>query len=200
MTASGRSELSLTVDSIAHSTEVAAGARLVDVLRDEWGALAPKIGCGTGDCGSCTVLRNGEPIKSCLEIALNNYGAHITTLEGLAPEEGVLHPIQQAFWDAFGFQCGFCVSGMVLIAHDLLERNPTPADHDIRDAISGNLCRCTGYESIVAAITLAAERMAANSDGTPDEAIRSTPASVHPHASTRTATSFEEEDRRAAAP
>lgn len=151
--------LSLTVDGTARTAVVGPGSRLVDVLRTELGVRAPKVGCGTGDCGACTVLRDDEPIKSCLELALNNDGSQIVTIAGLQDEEGTLHPVQRAFWDAFGFQCGFCLSGMMLVAHDLLARTTDPSDEDIREAIAGNLCRCTGYEDIVAAVRLAAARM-----------------------------------------
>ncbi|MFE2999633.1 (2Fe-2S)-binding protein [Nocardia sp. NPDC059246] len=152
-------EIGLTVDAVAQKASIDPGARLVDTLRENFGALAPKIGCGTGDCGACTVLRDGVPIKSCLELTLNNDGCNIITIEGLAGENGELHPVQQAFWDAFGFQCGFCISGMILAALDLLAHSSEPTDGQIREAISGNLCRCTGYESIVSAVKLAAERM-----------------------------------------
>lgn len=152
-------ELGMTVDGLASRAAVDPGSRLVDALRDRFGALAPKVGCGTGDCGACTVLRDDEPIKSCLELALNNEGARITTIAGLATEDGELHPVQRAFWDAFGFQCGFCLSGMVLVAHDLVTRTAEPSEEDIREAIAGNLCRCTGYDDIVAAVRLAAARM-----------------------------------------
>lgn len=162
----GGDELSLTVDGVARRAAVDPGDRLVDVLRTRFGALAPKVGCGTGDCGACTVLRDDEPVKSCLELAMNNDGAQIITIAGLEDEDGTLHPVQQAFWDAFGFQCGFCLSGMMLAALDLVVRTPEPSDDDIREAIAGNLCRCTGYDDIVAAIRLAAARMReGNRDG-----------------------------------
>lgn len=153
------SELTLTVDGQLARLDVDPGSRLVDVLRTQLGALAPKVGCGTGDCGACTVLRDDEPVKSCLELALNNAGSRITTTAGLAAADGTLHPVQRAFWDAFGFQCGFCLSGMLLVAVDLIARTPEPSDEDIREAIAGNLCRCTGYEDIVSAVRLAATRM-----------------------------------------
>lgn len=159
--------LDLTLDGETRHVHVDPAASLVDVLRNQLGALAPKVGCRTGDCGACTVLENKVPIKSCIALALDSQGADIETLTSLVSAEGELHPVQEAFWDAFGFQCGFCLSGMVMTAVDLLATNPTPTDADIRQTLSGNLCRCTGYETIVAAVSLAAARGAA-SGSSPD--------------------------------
>ncbi|MGD9734359.1 MAG: (2Fe-2S)-binding protein [Solirubrobacterales bacterium] len=149
-------QLTLVVDGERRSEPVAPGALLVEALRESFGAQAPKVGCATGDCGACTVIRDGEPVKSCLELAAACEGAQITTLEGFAEGEE-LSPVQRAFWDEGAFQCGFCLSGMVAAAEDLLRRNPDPSDEEIRWALSGNLCRCTGYEPIVAAVRAAAD-------------------------------------------
>jgi aerobic-type carbon monoxide dehydrogenase small subunit (CoxS/CutS family) len=144
-------ELTLTLDGERRSAEVDPRLILVDALRDSFGATGPKFGCGTGDCGACTVRMDGGIVKSCLKLAAAAEGAEIQTLEGLA-QNCELTPLQQAFWDEYAFQCGYCLSGMLFAAEDLLERNPSPSDAEIREAISGNLCRCTGYDTIVAAI------------------------------------------------
>lgn len=128
---------------------------LVEILREELLLTGTHVGCLTGDCGACTVERDGEVIKSCMVLAVAADGASITTIEGFSPDGG-LDPIQQAFWDGHGFQCGFCLPGMLFSARDLLERNPDPTEAEIRTAINGNLCRCTGYEPIVRSIEAAA--------------------------------------------
>jgi aerobic-type carbon monoxide dehydrogenase small subunit (CoxS/CutS family) len=129
---------------------------LVEALRDRFGVTGPKVGCGTGDCGACTVTVDGAVTKSCLELAVAAEGTSVTTLEGLATN-GELAPLQQAFWDEYAFQCGFCLSGMLFSAQDLLSHTPAPTDEEIRLALSGNLCRCTGYDTIVSAVRLAAD-------------------------------------------
>ncbi|MCW3007936.1 MAG: carbon monoxide dehydrogenase small chain [Solirubrobacterales bacterium] len=149
----------LTLDGVARTAEVPSGALLVEALREDFGTTGPKLGCATGDCGACTVRRDGEIVKSCLELAAGAQGCEIVTIEGLADGDE-LSPVQQAFWDEQAFQCGFCLSGMVFAAEDLLRSNPRPTDDEIRWAISGNLCRCTGYEAIVEAVRTAARRMA----------------------------------------
>ena len=116
-----------------------------------------KYGCGTGQCGGCTVLVNGEPILSCLTLALAVDGADILTIEGVAGPDGILDPIQEAFLDTAAIQCGYCTPGMVLMAKDLLSKNPSPSEDQIREHIKGNLCRCTGYHRIVQAIKMCAE-------------------------------------------
>jgi aerobic-type carbon monoxide dehydrogenase small subunit (CoxS/CutS family) len=153
-------QLSLTIDGVPRSANVDGRSLLVEALREDFGATGPKVGCATGDCGACTCRKDGAVIKTCLELAVAAEGSEITTLKGLA-EDGKLSPIQQAFWDEQGFQCGFCLSGMVFAAEDLLERNPEPTDEEIRWAISGNLCRCTGYEPIVGAVRAAAAHLRA---------------------------------------
>src|SRR4051794_7543756 len=144
-------DLSLTLNNEARTATVDPRMLLVDALRDAFGATGPKTGCLTGDCGACTVRLDGRIVKSCLQLAVAADGATIDTLEGMAGADGELTPLQEAFWDTNAFQCGFCLSGMLFAAEDLLERNPDPSDEEIREAISGNLCRCTGYEPIVEA-------------------------------------------------
>jgi carbon-monoxide dehydrogenase small subunit len=132
---------------------------LQTVLREQLGFTATKSGCRKGGCGSCTVLLNGEPVLSCLLPAEEVAGQEVTTLEGLTPPAG-LHPIQAAFHEDYAIQCGYCTSGMILMAKALLDRNPDPSREEIVDAMSGNYCRCTGYDPIIRAIQDAAERMA----------------------------------------
>ena len=127
-------------------------SRLLDVLRQDLHLTGTKEGCGEGECGACSVLVNGELANSCLMPVLQADGAQITTIEGLAPDEGTLHAVQQAFLEHGGAQCGICTPGMILAAVNLLERHPTPTDQDIRNGLAGNLCRCTGYEAIYRAI------------------------------------------------
>jgi aerobic-type carbon monoxide dehydrogenase small subunit (CoxS/CutS family) len=144
--------MDLTLNGEPRTAEVDPRMLLVDALRDAFGATGPKVGCETGDCGACTVRLDGAITKSCLRLAVACDGAEVTTLEGMAGADGELTELQQAFWDENAFQCGFCLSGMLFAAEDLLERIPSPTDEEIRSAISGNLCRCTGYGAIVAAI------------------------------------------------
>lgn len=133
--------------------------RLLDVLREDLGLTGTKEGCGEGECGACTVLLNGRPVNACLILAPEAAGGEITTIEGLA-REGRLHPLQEAFLEVGAVQCGYCTPGMILTAKALLDRNPSPSDQAIKTAVSGNLCRCTGYVKIIAAIRLAASRLA----------------------------------------
>jgi aerobic-type carbon monoxide dehydrogenase small subunit (CoxS/CutS family) len=144
--------MDLTLNGEPRTADVDPRMLLVDALRDAFGATGPKVGCETGDCGACTVRLDGAITKSCLRLAVACDGADVTTLEGIAGADGELTDLQQAFWDENAFQCGFCLSGMLFAAEDLLERIPSPTDEEIRSAISGNLCRCTGYGAIVAAI------------------------------------------------
>ncbi len=143
-----------------HETEAAPrGAEtLLDLLRESLGLKGTKEGCGKGECGACTVLVDGRPANACLLPAAEVEGASVTTIEGLSPGPGQLHPVQEAFVDAGGIQCGFCSPGMILSAVALLEGNPAPTDPEIRRALVGNLCRCTGYVQIVDAVRLAAQR------------------------------------------
>jgi len=128
---------------------------LLEILRDQLGLMGTKEGCGNGNCGACTVLVDDRPVNSCLVLAVEVQGAHITTVEGLA-QPGRLHPLQQAFIDEGGFQCGFCTPGFLLNARALLNENPDPTDEQIRHRLAGNLCRCTGYDKIVKAVKAAA--------------------------------------------
>jgi aerobic carbon-monoxide dehydrogenase small subunit len=147
---------------------VVPGLSLLDFLRDQQRLTGTHMGCMTGHCGACTVLIDGEVAKSCLVMAASAAGKNIQTIEGLSPSQDNLSTIQQAFRDANSFQCGYCAPGMVLTTVSLLGANPQPSDHDIREALSGNLCRCTGYRSIVAGVRLAAERLL---DGTATPAL-----------------------------
>jgi aerobic-type carbon monoxide dehydrogenase small subunit (CoxS/CutS family) len=144
--------LELEINGERRTAEVDPRMLLVDALRDAFGVTGPKIGCLTGDCGACTIRLDGRVAKSCLTLALAADGASIRTLEGIAGPDGALTELQQAFWDEHAFQCGYCLSGMLFSAEDLLERTPSPSDVEIREALSGNLCRCTGYDAIVAAV------------------------------------------------
>lgn len=141
----------LTVNEQEYEVAVETNQTLVDLLRDQLGLTGTKKGCELGDCGSCTVIMDGKPVNSCLVLACQADGRTITTIEGLASEKG-LHPIQQAFVDHGAIQCGFCSPGMILSAKSLLDKNPNPSEDEIRRAISGNLCRCTGYQKIVTAV------------------------------------------------
>jgi carbon-monoxide dehydrogenase small subunit len=140
---------------------------LQTLLREQLGYTATKAGCKQGGCGSCTVLLNGEPVMSCLLPVEDVEGQEVLTLEGLAPDglapDGALHPIQEAFFEKFAVQCGYCTPGMILVAKALLDRNPQPSRAEIAAALTGNYCRCTGYEPIIQAISAAGERLAARS-------------------------------------
>jgi aerobic-type carbon monoxide dehydrogenase small subunit (CoxS/CutS family) len=146
------------VNGMPYRRDVAPGDTLLEVLRDGLSLTGTKEGCGNGNCGTCTVLLDGAPVNACLVLAPEISGADIVTIEGVS-DGRVLHPIQQALVETGGTQCGFCTPGIVLSAKALIDANPTPSDHDIRQAIAGNLCRCTGYGKIVEAIAVAAERM-----------------------------------------
>jgi carbon-monoxide dehydrogenase small subunit len=141
-----------TVNGELHEALVEPNALLVNVLRDELGLTGTKYSCGTGQCGSCTVFVNGEPVLSCLTLAVAVDGADIVTIEGLTELDGSLDPVQEAFLDHGAIQCGFCTPAMVMMGRDLLSKNPHPSESEIREHIKGTLCRCTGYTSIVRAI------------------------------------------------
>ena len=152
-------DLTLRVDGVDHEVpEALAPDSLLRVLRDELGLTTPKNACEEGECGSCTVAIDGEIACACLVPAMQAAGHDIETAAGLAAADGTLHPVQEALLEAGGVQCGFCTPGFVMAARDLLRRVPEPSDHDIREGLTGNLCRCTGYEKIVAAVRLAADR------------------------------------------
>jgi len=149
-------QISLTVNGQVEELLVRPNQTLLSVLRDDLGLTGAKHGCGAGECGSCTVLLDGQPVNSCLVLAVSVSGGSITTIEGLA-EGGRLSPIQDAFVEKGAIQCGFCTPGMILNATVLLKENPNPSRQEVRAAISGNLCRCTGYHKIVDAVRAAAE-------------------------------------------
>ena len=148
--------VSLTVNGEEYEVVVAPSQTLLEVLRDELYLTGTKEGCGEGACGTCTVLLDGKPVRSCLTLAVEVQGREITTIEGLAPM-GELHPIQKAFVEYGAIQCGFCTPGKILITKALLDENPRPTEQEARQAISGNVCRCTGYAKIVEAMLKAAE-------------------------------------------
>lgn len=150
--------LTLHVNGVPYETAVEPRRTLLEVLRHDFALTGTKNACDAGECGSCTVLLDGQPVKSCITLAVRAHGRSVTTIEGLAGPEGPLHPLQQAFIDHGAIQCGFCTPGMILAATALLEENPRPTDGEVREAIGGNLCRCTGYRKIVEAILAAATR------------------------------------------
>ncbi len=150
--------VAITVNGVKQSAEVEPRLLLVHFLRETLGLTGTNVGCDTSQCGSCTVLIDGQAVKSCTVLAVQADGTSVTTIEGLA-SNGKLHPVQQAFWDKHGLQCGFCTPGMIMTAYDLIKRNPHPTEADVRHGIEGTLCRCTGYQNIVAAVQEAAARM-----------------------------------------
>ena len=150
--------VSMKVDGVSYTDEVEPRRLLVHHLRDGLGRVGTPIGCDTSNCGACTVLFNGESVKSCSVLAVQADGAEITTIQGLA-DEGQWHPVQQAFQDNHGLQCGYCTPGMILAAVDLLRTNPDPTEEEVRVGLEGNLCRCTGYVNIVRSVLAAAETM-----------------------------------------
>jgi carbon-monoxide dehydrogenase small subunit len=151
-------KISLTVNGRAHEREVEPRLLLSDFLRHDLALTGTHVGCEHGVCGACTILFDGEPVRSCILLAVQADGHALTTVEALAPSAGELHPLQQAFWECHGLQCGFCTPGFLMTLVPFLEENPDPSEAEIRQAISGNLCRCTGYQHIVDAVKLAAER------------------------------------------
>ena len=150
--------VSMKVDGVSYVDEVEPRRLLVHHLRDGLGRVGTPIGCDTSNCGACTVLIDGESVKSCSVLAVQADGAEITTIQGLA-DEGRWHPVQQAFQDNHGLQCGYCTPGMILAAVDLLKANPNPTEDEVRQGLEGNLCRCTGYVNIVRSVMAAAEMM-----------------------------------------
>jgi aerobic carbon-monoxide dehydrogenase small subunit len=150
--------IELQVNGEAHEAEVWAGESLLTALRDRLGLPGSKNACEQGECGSCSVLLDGTLVCACLVLAAQADGHEVVTVEGLARGDGDLHPVQEAFVDAGAVQCGFCTPGLVVAAADLLEDNPDPSDDEIREALSGNLCRCTGYAKILDAVRMAASR------------------------------------------
>jgi aerobic carbon-monoxide dehydrogenase small subunit len=151
-------EITVTVNGAEHSLEVEPRLLLVHFLREKLGLTGTHVGCDTTSCGACTVLVDGVPIKSCTHFAVQANGKAVQTVEGLA-QGGQLHPIQEGFREEHGLQCGFCTPGMMLVSSVLLAENPSPTEEEIRWAISGNICRCTGYQNIVKAVQWAANKM-----------------------------------------
>ena len=157
MTAEPVHEVVLTVNGVARAVRVPARRLLSDVLRHDLRLTGTHVGCEHGVCGACTVVVDGEPVRSCLTFAVMVAGAEVTTVEGLAGPDGDLSPVQQAFRECHGLQCGFCTPGFLLLTRDLLARDPDPSDDEIAEALGGNLCRCTGYVNIVRSVRRAAE-------------------------------------------
>lgn len=150
--------ITFTVNDIGYEVAVAPNKTLTQVLRDELNLLGTKEGCGVGDCGACTVIMDGKPVNSCLVLAVQADGSTIKTIEGVATGDS-LHPVQETFVEMGAIQCGFCTPGMILSATSLLEKTPHPTEQEVRQALSGNLCRCTGYQKIVEAVQEASRRM-----------------------------------------
>lgn len=150
--------ITLIVNKMEYEVAVAPNRTLTQVLRDDLGLIGTKEACGLGDCGACTVILDGRPVNSCLVLAVQANGSEITTIEGVADGK-TLHPVQQAFVEHGAIQCGFCTPGMVLSAKTLLENNLDPTEYEIREALSGNLCRCTGYQKIVESVMVASKTM-----------------------------------------
>lgn len=153
-----RHTVTLVVNGTTYTREVDARKLLCDFIREDLGLTGTHVGCEHGQCGSCTIFFKGVTVKSCLMLAVQAHGAELKTVEGLS-SDGKFHPIQEAFWENHGLQCGFCTPGMLLSALHLLQSNPNPTEREIRLAIAGNLCRCTGYVNIVKSIRAAAEKM-----------------------------------------
>jgi len=158
MEAMPKKKVSVKINGVVQTREVEPRLLLVDFLRDVAGLTGTHVGCDTSICGACTVMLNGAAVKSCTVLTVQADGADILTIEGLAQGEK-LHPLQEAFWECHGLQCGFCTPGMILSAYQLLKRNPRPTEAEIRHGLDGNLCRCTGYQHIVDAVQMAAKRM-----------------------------------------
>ncbi|MEI2384723.1 (2Fe-2S)-binding protein [Breoghania sp. JC706] len=154
-----KTHVKMTVNGKQVEALVEPRTLLIHFIREELELTGPHIGCETSHCGACTLDIDGKSVKSCTMFAVQANGADIHTIEGMAEADGTLHPLQDAFREMHGLQCGFCTPGMITRAYRLLQENPNPSDEEIRMGISGNLCRCTGYQNIVAAIRLAAERM-----------------------------------------
>lgn len=151
--------IELDINNQIFQVAITAKDLLADIIRKEVGLTGTKKGCGQGDCGACTIIIDGKPVLSCLTLAIACQGKKITTIEGLADDSGNLHPIQQSFLDHGAVQCGFCSSGMILSSKALLDENPQPSELEIKRALSGNTCRCTGYVLIIDAVQAAAEKM-----------------------------------------
>jgi aerobic carbon-monoxide dehydrogenase small subunit len=152
----GRVPITVRVNGQLHAGEVEPRQLLVHFLRDTLGLTGTHVGCDTSNCGACTIHLDGDAVKSCTVLAVQADGAEVTTIEGMG-REGDLHPMQEAFWEHHGLQCGYCTPGMIMAGADLLAKNPTPSEEEVREALAGNLCRCTGYQNIVKAVLSAAQ-------------------------------------------
>src|SRR4051794_12801538 len=161
--------VSMSVNGVRYDQDVEARLLLVHFLRDSLGLTGTHVGCDTSNCGACTVHLDGEAVKSCTVLAVQADGAAVTTVEGLADGD-TLHPLQEAFWDEHGLQCGYCTPGMMMAAADLLRRNPNPSEEEVRHGLEGNLCRCTGYHNIVRAVLAAAKGIEAGTWAPPPPA------------------------------
>jgi carbon-monoxide dehydrogenase small subunit len=150
-----RVPITVTVNGQVHAGEVEPRQLLVHFLRDSLGLTGTHVGCDTSNCGACTVHLDGDAVKSCTVLAVQADGSEVTTIEGMGTE-GNLHPVQEAFWEHHGLQCGYCTPGMIMAGADLIAKNPSPSEEDVREALAGNLCRCTGYHNIVKAVMSAA--------------------------------------------
>jgi carbon-monoxide dehydrogenase small subunit len=159
--------VSLTINGTAYRGEAEHRLLLVDFIREVCGLTGTHVGCEHGVCGACTILMNSEPVRSCLTFAVQAQGAELHTVEGLAAPDGTLHPLQEAFREHHGLQCGFCTPGVLMTAIYFLRENPAPTEREIREGIAGSLCRCTGYEGIVRAIAAAAPVLAGSAPATP---------------------------------
>ena len=159
MPASREVLVEVTVNGAPHALRVPARTLLVHLLRDRFGLTGTHVGCDTTQCGACTVALDGVAVKSCTVLAAQASGHEITTIEGVAPEPGTLHPVQQAFWTEHGLQCGYCTPGMVMAVRQILADNPDPTEAEVRVGLAGNICRCTGYQNIVAAALEAARQL-----------------------------------------
>jgi carbon-monoxide dehydrogenase small subunit len=157
-----RMTVSVSINGVAYQGDVEPRMLLADFIREVCLLTGTHVGCEHGVCGACTVLMNGEPVRSCLTFAVQANGAELATVEGLAAPDGTLHPLQEAFREHHGLQCGFCTPGVLMTAIHLLRENPSPTEREIREGIAGSLCRCTGYEGIVRAIAAAAPVLAAS--------------------------------------
>lgn len=156
-------EIKFTINGEERTEQAKPNQRLLDLIRKDLGLVAAKEGCGKGECGACTVIMNGEPVTSCLVLAAQADEAEILTVEGLAEGDN-LHPLQEAFIEAGAVQCGFCIPGCIMTAYCLLKENSSPTRQEIRTALAGNICRCTGYQKIIDAVQLAAKSMAAGGE------------------------------------
>jgi carbon-monoxide dehydrogenase small subunit len=151
-------QINVRVDGASYTDDVEPRTLLVHYLREQLGKVGTVVGCDTSNCGACTVHLDGESVKSCTVLAVQADGSEVTTIEGVS-DGGTLHPVQKAFHEMHGLQCGFCTPGMIMASIDLLKENPNPSEHEIREGIEGNLCRCTGYQNIVKAVQQAAGEM-----------------------------------------